>query len=279
MTQAVASSQHDAGAPHGHDHGHGPVTVLPHADAQGAKIGMWLFLFTEVLLFMGIFLTYAVYRWMYPEDFHFAAKELNTFMGALNTVILLTSSLTVVLAIGALQRGNKRLCVWMIGITIACGFIFLVNKYFEWGAKIEHHLYPGSDALSARPMGHQIYFGLYYVATGLHGLHVVIGMAALFYAMLAVLKNPIKRLQFVPWEMRHLSGTRLTLTGEGADKIWDGEPLDESVKLVKITIQYEDSRHDKISGSDFSKLENAGLYWHLVDVIWIFLFPLMYLIT
>lgn len=274
MTQ-VAASSHSTD----HAHGNGHVTVLPHADAQGAKIGMWLFLFTEVLLFMGIFLTYAVYRFMYAEDFHHAAKELNTFMGALNTVILLTSSLTVVLGIGALQRGNKRLCVWLVVITIACGFVFLVNKYFEWGAKIEHHLYPGSDALSARPMGHQIYFGLYYVATGLHGLHVIIGMGALTYALLAVLKNPIKRLHFVPWEMRHFAGTRLALTGEGAQDIWAGEPLDETVKHVTIHIQYHDSRKDKISGSDFSKLENAGLYWHLVDIIWIFLFPLMYLIT
>ncbi|GAB4324538.1 MAG: cytochrome c oxidase subunit 3 family protein [Candidatus Sumerlaeia bacterium] len=281
MSQAVAPSPAGRSLPAAPDAHHHlePPAMTPHADAQGAKIGMWLFLFTEVLLFMGVFLAYAVYRWMYAVDFHYAAKELNTFMGAMNTIILLTSSLTVVLAIGALQRGNKRLCVWMIGLTLVFGLWFLVNKYFEWGAKFEHHLYPGSDVLTARPMGQQIYFALYYLATGLHALHVIIGMGALTFALIHVLKNPVKRLQITPWEIRHVSGSRLALVGEGAQDVWAGEPLDETVKSVRIVIQYDDSRSDQISGSDFSKLENAGLYWHLVDIIWIFLFPLMYLIT
>jgi cytochrome c oxidase subunit 3 len=194
-----------------------------HRDDVGAKMGMWLFLFTEVLLFGGMFLIYAVYRLQYTEDYHFAAMELNTTVGTINTIILLTSSLTVALSIAAIQKKNKFLSVIMLGLTILMAFMFMVNKYFEWSAKFSHGIYPGSDKLLEKPDGQIIYFGLYYMMTGLHGLHVLVGIVLLSIMMVMVIKNKI--------------------------------------------------RSDK-----YVVLENSGLYWHLVDLIWIFLFPLFYLI-
>lgn len=194
-----------------------------HRDDVGAKMGMWLFLFTEVLLFGGMFLIYAVYRFQYPDQFHLAGMELNTTIGTINTIILLTSSLTVALSITALQKGNKFLSVLMLSITLGFALLFMVNKYFEWSAKFHHGIYPGSDELLAKQNGEILFFGLYYVMTGLHGLHVIIGVIILAVIMAFIIR-------------------------------------------------------DKITPTNLVKLENSGLYWHLVDLIWIFLFPLFYLI-
>ncbi len=194
-----------------------------HRDDFGSKMGMWLFLFTEVLLFGGLFILYASYRYIYPEAFIVASGELDVFMGGINTVILLTSSLTVVLSIVALQKGNKRLSLNLLWITVFCGLLFLVNKYFEWGAKFHHGIYPKGPALQEMSEGEVMYFGLYYVMTGLHGLHIVVGLAFI---------------GFVMWQIKK----------------------------------------DVLTATNFQRLENAGLYWHLVDIIWIFLFPLFYLI-
>jgi len=187
-------------------------------------MGMWLFLFTELILFGGMFLLYSVYRFQYADEFHLAAKELNTIMGAFNTAVLLTSSLTMVLAIIAIQRDQKVLSILMQLITIFLALFFLINKYFEWSAKFHHGIYPGSDELLSKSSGEILFFGLYYVMTGLHGVHVIVGMV-----LIAVM-------------------TRMT-------------------------------RKDIITKDSYVRLENAGLYWHLVDIIWIFLFPLFYLIT
>lgn len=195
-----------------------------HRDDVGSRMGMWLFLFTELILFGGMFILYSVYRFQYPDEFHLAAKELNTIMGAFNTAVLLTSSLTMVLAIIAIQRDQKVLSILMQLITIFLALFFLVNKYFEWTAKFHHGIYPGSEELLAKSSGEILFFGLYYVMTGLHGLHVIIGMV-----LIAVM-------------------TRMT-------------------------------RKEIITKDNYVRLENAGLYWHLVDIIWIFLFPLFYLIT
>ena len=198
--------------------------VHVHRDDVGARMGMWLFLFTELILFGGMFIVYSVYRYTHPEDFHLAAKELNTIIGAFNTIILLTSSLTMVLSIVAIQRQKKNLSIFFQIITIALALFFMVNKYFEWTAKFHHGIYPGSETLMNESSGQILFFGLYYVMTGLHGLHVIIGAI-----MIAVI-------------------VRFTQKG-----------------IVKH--------------NDYVKLENVGLYWHLVDIIWIFLFPLFYLIT
>lgn len=195
-----------------------------HKDYTGDKFGMWLFLFTEILLFGGLFLLYSVYLHRYPVEFHAGGLQLSRLFGTLNTVVLITSSLTVAMAISALQQGRRALCLWLLTATIALAGVFMVNKFIEWSAKIAHGIYPGSPEMAAGAGGTNIFFGLYYVMTGAHGLHVVIGAAILGFCML---------------------------------RIWQG----------------------KVSAEDFGLLENGGLYWHLVDLIWIFLFPLFYLIS
>src|ERR1700690_278285 len=146
-----------------------------HRDYTGAKIGMWLFLFTEVLLFGGLFLVYSVYRDAHTTDFHVAAQELSTVIGSINTVILLTSSLTMALSITALQRSKKMQSALLQFATLILGVAFLINKYFEWSDHIRHGFYPGSPELLAKGHGQVLFFGLYYVMTGIHGIHVLIG--------------------------------------------------------------------------------------------------------
>ena len=194
-----------------------------HKDYTGAKFGMWLFLFTEVLLFGGLFVLYAVYLARYPQGFVAGGQELDVRFGAANTLVLLTSSLFVALSITALRRGSKRLCVGLLTGTILSALIFLINKYFEWSHKIDHGIYPGSEHLLELPKGEAVFFNLYYVMTGLHGLHVLIGALVLGWTLALVLR-------------------------------------------------------ERVTGDDWVVLENAGLYWHLVDVIWIYLFPLFYLL-
>lgn len=194
-----------------------------HRDDDGAKIGMWLFLFTELILFGGMFLVYAVYRFQYRDFFALASKELDVLVGLINTLILLTSSLTMAMSITALRRDNKKLSLLFLSTTILFALLFLVNKYFEWSAKFHHGLFPGSNELLSLPKGEIIYFGLYYVMTGLHALHVIIG-------------------------------------------------------LIILTFMFFYVKSGKVNKDYYIMLENSGLYWHLVDIIWIFLFPLFYLI-
>jgi cytochrome c oxidase subunit 3 len=195
-----------------------------HRDDLASKTGMWLFLFTEMLLFGGLFVVYSVYRYRNPEAFHLAAKELRVFIGTLNTIILLTSSATIAMSITAIQKNNKKLALALAGITILLGLAFLVNKYFEWGEHIREHIYPGSSVLALRGQGDVLFYGLYFFMTGLHALHIIIGLVFI------------------------------------------------GIVTGKIT-------RNKITFDNYVLLENSGLYWHLVDMIWIFLFPLFYLIT
>ncbi len=194
-----------------------------HRDDAGSRMGMWLFLFTELILFGGLFLVYAVYRFQYSDAFHLAARELDTFVGTVNTLILLTSSLTVALSIVALRQRKRALAVVFVAATVLLAGSFLLNKYFEWGHKIALGIYPGSAELLTKGPGEILYFGLYYVMTGLHALHVVIGMVILIVV---------------------------------------------GIMTVRGTV----------SAAAPVKLETGGLYWHLVDIIWIFLFPLFYLL-
>ena len=200
------------------------VEVNIHRDDIGARLGMWLFLFTELILFGGMFIIYSVYRFTHQEEFHLAAQELNTIIGTFNTIILLTSSLTMVVSIVAIQKQKRNLSLLFQMLTIFLALFFMVNKYFEWTAKFHHGIYPGSDTLLNGNSGHILFFGLYYMMTGLHGLHVIIGVVMISFMM------------------------RFTFKG---------------------IVTYD----------NYVKLENTGLYWHLVDIIWIFLFPLFYLIT
>lgn len=192
-------------------------------DETGVKIGMWLFLYSEIILFGGLFVLYAVYFHEYPQHFAAGGKELDRVIGALNTIVLLVSSFTVAASITAIQRDARKHAIGFLSFSIVCGVIFLVNKYFEWGAKIEHGIYPNSETLVNGEPGLNIFFGLYYVITGLHGLHVIIGMILLAISLVLVLAG-------------------------------------------------------KVHASRFAMLDNSGLYWHLVDLIWIFVFPLFYLV-
>ena len=195
-----------------------------HYDPEASKLGMWLFIFTELLLFGGLFIVYSIYRFLNPVAFQLAGEELNVVIGAVNTIILLVSSMTIAMSTSALQQKNKKLTLFLLVVTIVLALVFLVNKYFEWGTKFHHGIWPGSPHLiNDMSKGEILFFGLYFVMTGLHALHIIIGMIFIIVAA--------KRVQ---------QGT-----------VYADRP---------------------------SLLENAGLYCHLVDLIWIFLFPLFYLI-
>ena len=200
------------------------MAMETHQDYTGSKIGMWLFLLSEILLFGGLFLLYSSYRYKNSLDFHLAAWELNRVLGTINTLILITSSLFMALSIFSIQKGNRKLSILFLLGTIFLGLLFLSVKYVEWTAKIEHGLYPNSPRLLGRSKGEVLFFGLYYSMTGLHGLHVLVGISILSVMLVLMMRGKINKNRFVP-------------------------------------------------------LENSGLYWHLVDIIWIFLFPLFYLIT
>ena len=195
---------------------------VPHRDDFGARIGMWLFLFTEMMLFGGLFLLYSAYRSMHPLEFHAASEELNVVLGVFNTLVLLTSSWTLALSLTAVEKGETRLAKGLLAATILLGVVFLVDKGFEWSAEFRHGIYPNGPELLKRAPGEVLFFGLYFTMTGLHGLHVLAGMTLLSVALLKLAQGEVK--------------------------------LGNSVFL-----------------------ENIGLYWHLVDVIWIFLLPLFYL--
>jgi cytochrome c oxidase subunit III len=247
------------------------IFPLAHKDHQGARIGMWLFLFTELLLFGGLFLLYAVYRHQFPADFHFAAGQLDTFMGGLNTVILLTSSLTMVLAVLHLEHRKRKYAAWMLSATMIMGVIFLINKYLEWSTKIHHGLYPNSEVLQSHTPGESVFYSLYYLMTGLHGLHIMIGLVILSVMLFQVVRRPRRWLR-----LGNVNRADLQIQTGSGDTLWrHGE--NEAVDELEVTLVYKDN--EDVSDRLGIKIENAGLYWHLVDVIWIFLFPLFYLIT
>lgn len=198
--------------------------TIEYTDRDTGKLGMWLFLFTELFLFGGLFLIYAVLRKDYAHDFHLGALDLNAFIGTANTVILLVSSMTVAMSLTAIQTNRPKRAYNLILITVILALLFLGNKYLEWGHKIRLDIYPGSELMKNLPHGEIMFFGLYYVMTGLHAIHVIIGAILLLYIMRRI-------------------------------------------------------RTGKINHEHFLLQENGALYWHLVDLIWIFLFPLLYLVT
>lgn len=189
-----------------------------------AKMGMWMFLLTELLLFGGMFLLYSAYRTRYAAEFSAAGLVMEKGVGTANTLILLTSSLTMALSISSIRRAKIRRSAWLQLATIALGLVFLVNKYFEWKLKFLHGLYPDSPILLERGRGHILFYGLYFIMTGIHGLHVLIGICVI-------------------------------------------------ASLLAWTIKARLNEHR------FVTLENTGLYWHFVDIVWIFLFPLFYLVA
>jgi cytochrome c oxidase subunit 3 len=187
------------------------------ADHNGApvaaRLGIWAFLATELLLFGALFTAYAQFRITHAELFHQEHLKLNRLLGALNTVVLLTSSLTMAVGIAAIRRGLVRLLKVSLVLTLSLSGAFLFIKYLEWSEDFAHGLYPRSN----------LFFGLYFTMTGLHGLHVVAGM------------------------------------------------------VVMVWLLYRTGKGD--FSSDYNApVEVTGLYWHFVDLVWIYLFPLLYLI-
>jgi cytochrome c oxidase subunit 3 len=192
---------------------------------HAARLGMWLFLATELLLFGGLFTAYSVYRYLYPATFAEASRTLSVTLGTVNTVVLITSSLTVALAHHLAHARRGRAAALSLLVTLAFAVAFLVIKAFEWTHDFHEGLLPGryfsSRELTA--VGAPMFFTVYFVMTGLHGLHVVVGMGVLAVLMV---------------------------------QCWRGA--------------YD---HGYIT-----PMELGGMYWHLVDLIWIFLYPLLYLI-
>jgi cytochrome c oxidase subunit 3 len=193
--------------------------------AHAARLGMWIFIATEVLLFTALFAGYAVYRFLFPESFSLASRHIETWIGLVNTIVLVTSSFTVALGLHRATRGDGRGTALFFALSVLLALVFLGFKFVEYSHHFEEGQLPGRFYTYAGVQGPGVpmFFALYFMITGLHGIHVVVGAT-----ILAVI------------------GVR---AARGA---------------------YTPEYHVAV--------ELAGLYWHLVDVIWIFVFPLIYLI-
>jgi cytochrome c oxidase subunit 3 len=191
--------------------------------SEAANLGMWTFLATEVLFFGGLFLAYTVYRHFYFYEFAAASKRTDVFCGTLNSVILLTSSFTMALAVQAAKENQKQSIGRFLSLTILLGFAFLVVKGFEYQKDIADQLVPGANFNHLLPERSQIFFWLYWVMTGLHGIHILIGLGIL---------------------------SVMTLF----------------------------ARRGKFSSNNYTAVKVTGLYWHFVDIVWLFLYPLLYLV-
>ncbi|MFN3325191.1 MAG: cytochrome c oxidase subunit 3 family protein [Bryobacteraceae bacterium] len=219
-------------ADHGHGHGHDHNPFHQHHFAtseqqfETSKIGMWLFLVTEILLFGGLFVGYGIMQSKHPEAFFEAHHHLDKMLGALNTVVLLVSSFTMVMAVHAAQTNKRKALIIYLIITLLCAGIFLGVKYFEYSHKVHEGLLPGKFySHKGDTVPNQfIFFSFYFMMTGLHGLHIVGGMVVMAWVLRRAIRGDFSSAYYTP------------------------------VDLV-------------------------GLYWHLVDLIWIYLFPLLYLIT
>jgi cytochrome c oxidase subunit III len=245
-----------ANADHGHAHAHAHHPALQHhfdtmaQQKEAAVIGMWVFLLTEILFFGGLFVAYMIYRIWYFDAFAEASRSLSLFWGGLNTAVLIGSSLTMAMAVRGAQTNKRKATVnWLI-LTMILGAVFLGVKVIEYADKFEHHHVPGpsfvwaaeheAPAAGAAPAAEaahreltlspeqlqqttQLYFSLYFTMTGLHALHMIIGIGI----------------------------------------------------MLVITWMAHKGRFDE---QYYTPVEMAGLYWHFVDIVWIFLFPLLYLV-
>ncbi len=192
---------------------------------EAGRLGVWLFLTTEILLFGGLFGAFGVLRSWYLPAFVEAHQHLDKVMGATNTVVLLTSSLTVALAVRACQQSRSKLAAALLALTIALAFAFLAIKFFEYRHKFHDGLLPGR-AFRGESFAHPeaaLFFSLYFLMTGVHALHVLVGIGLIIWVALR-------------------------------------------------------ARRGDFSAHYYAPVEGVGLYWHLVDLVWIFLFPLLYLV-
>ena len=196
------------------------------------KLGMWMFLATEVMFFAGLFVAYTAYRFWYPAEFEFASSKLNWKFATFNTLLLVTSSLTMTLAIRAAQLGNKAALYRNLLITAALGTAFMVVKGFEYAEDFHEHILPGKafgGEIAKETAEHglnpgrvQLFLMFYYIMTGIHGVHLVIGIGCVLWLVLETYRG-------------------------------------------------------KMPPDNASTVEVVSLYWHLVDAIWLFLMPLLYL--
>ena len=219
---------------------HNPALLHHFADAQqqknAASLGMWLFLVTEIMFFGGMFCAYLIYRVQHFNAFAAASQQLDIKMGAINTAVLIVSSVTVVFAVKAAEAGKRMMLVAMLTVTVLLGLTFLVVKGFEYKEKFEKHHVPGASfsftdtfddngkKIPVNPKEAELFFSLYFAMTGMHALHMIIGIGILFWLMVR-------------------------------------------------------AQRGEFSAGYVAPIENFGLYWHFVDIVWLYLFPLLYLIN
>ncbi len=207
-----------------------PAVLAPHFDSleqqrEATTLGMWIFLITELMLFGGLFTMYAAYRSTYPDVFIEGSRHLDVTLGSINTGVLIVSSLMMALAVHSAQRGKRNLVVAFLALTALLGATFLAIKAVEYYHHFEEHLIPGVTFAypGPRPQQAALFFLLYFAMTGVHAIHLIIGIGIVTLVLV---------------------------------RAW----------LKRFSTEY------------YTPVELAGLYWHFVDIIWIFLFPLLYLI-
>jgi cytochrome c oxidase subunit 3 len=190
---------------------------------ETATVGMWTFLATEVLFFGGLFMAYVVYRTTYPHAFAVGSHHDNLLLGSMNTAVLLTSSLTMALGVHAAQEGRRKRLIVFLGITLVFGLAFLALKGLEYSEHVSEGLFPGRNFKAGLPHGTEMFFVLYFLMTGLHAVHMIVGCAVL---------------------------------------------------VVMLCL----ARKGRFSARYYTPIEITGLYWHIVDIVWVFLYPMFYLI-
>ena len=191
---------------------------------EAAKLGMWAFMAQEILFFSGLFVAYGVFRYFHPDMFIYASRLLDWKLGFINTIFLIISSFTMVMSVYTIQHNQRTKTLIHLSSTFVLAAIFLIIKTFEYKSKFDHGYFPGMLFSGEGPFESlHIFFGLYFTITGLHALHILIGMVLILWLMI---------------------------------RVWNGN----------------------VNSEYFTPVEMVGLYWHFVDVVWIFLFPLLYLL-
>lgn len=211
------------------DHPHYQAHHFKSMDQQTAsgKLGMWIFMGQELLFFSGLFCAYGYVRYMYPDMLRETQKYMDWRLGGINSIILLISSLTMSLCVRSARLNNKASSIKYLLVTMLCGVMFLIIKGYEWGSHFHEGLFPGrfynpDEAVVITSNMAHVFFGLYYTITGMHGLHIVVGVGLMIWLLIRSLKG-------------------------------------------------------EFNSENYVSLENVSLFWHLVDLVWIFLYPLLYL--
>ena len=208
---------------------------------QSTLLGIWLFMAQEILFFGGLFAAYTIYRILYPAAWAAGASSQNVFLGMVNTIVLIGSSVSIVMAVHSARHDDRKAILKWFAVTLLLGTVFFGIKAIEYGTQWDHQLVPGLNwnnehalhtlqehapknvEITELPKGIQIYYSLYFVMTGMHALHMVIGFGLAFWIMAKTAKG-------------------------------------------------------RFNSEYYPHIEYFGLYWHFVDIVWIFLFPLLYLV-